>query len=170
MLLNMLFERLTEGQIDGLIVTTPADQCRIKIGAQIVKALVSNGFVGGDEKWKNIIFVGTKADRASPDELEAFENDFAPDFFEQAEQNEGPYCLVGFVEDTKVGPPKWMRNGNRFFHQALLDTIEDLPNFKKLEFNVNDNLLEQVATAGQLNDADACNFKQRYHEIQRTNL
>ena len=33
--------------------------------------LVENGFVG-DDKWNNIILVGTKADRASPEELDCW--------------------------------------------------------------------------------------------------
>ena len=39
-------------------VTTPVPDARVKLGAQVVQFLVSKGFVGGDEKWKNVIFVG----------------------------------------------------------------------------------------------------------------
>lgn len=57
--------------IDGVIVTTPIPDGRVKLGAQVVQMLVQHGFVRGD-KWRNIILVGTKADRATREEMELF--------------------------------------------------------------------------------------------------
>ena len=44
--------------IDGVIVTTPVPDGRVKLGAQVVKLLVEHGFVG-EEKWRNVMLVGT---------------------------------------------------------------------------------------------------------------
>ena len=113
MLLAMLSERLKDSPVDGLIVTTPSLECRIKLGAQIVKSLVQGGFVGGVEKWQNIILCGTKADMAQEDHLEYFESDVTEQFFSQAEQRGiGPYCLVGKVDDLDADPPQWCREKN----------------------------------------------------------
>ncbi|OLQ03360.1 hypothetical protein AK812_SmicGene13710 [Symbiodinium microadriaticum] len=60
--------------IDGVIVTTPIPDGRVKLGAQVVQLLVEHGFLG-EEKWRNIILVGTKADRATPEELDLFRTD-----------------------------------------------------------------------------------------------
>ncbi|CAE7560959.1 unnamed protein product [Symbiodinium natans] len=60
--------------IDGVIVTTPIPDGRVKLGAQVVQLLVEHGFLG-EEKWRNIILVGTKADRATQEELELFRTD-----------------------------------------------------------------------------------------------
>jgi hypothetical protein len=53
--------------IDGVIVSTPILDGRVKLGAQLVRVLVEHGFVGED-KWSNVILVGTKADRANQEE------------------------------------------------------------------------------------------------------
>ena len=45
------------------MLTTPIPDNQVKLGAQVVQLLVQHGFVGPD-KWKNVILVGTKADRA----------------------------------------------------------------------------------------------------------
>lgn len=42
--------------IDGVIVTTPVPDGRVKLGAQVVQLLVEHGFLGED-KWENIILV-----------------------------------------------------------------------------------------------------------------
>ena len=59
------FEKSLAGEkrVDGVLLTTLATDGRIKLGTQVVQFLVRKGFVGGDEKWKNIILVGTKADK-----------------------------------------------------------------------------------------------------------
>jgi len=64
--------------IDGVIVTTPIPDGRVKLGAQVVQMLVQHGFLG-EGKWQNIILVGTKADRATPEELELFKTDAKDD-------------------------------------------------------------------------------------------
>mmetsp|Transcript_182 Transcript_182/g.436 ORF Transcript_182/g.436 Transcript_182/m.436 type:complete len:430 (-) Transcript_182:101-1390(-) len=63
-----------QNAIDGVIVTTPIPDGRVKLGAQVVQLLVEHGFLGED-KWSNIILVGTKADRATKEELELFHTD-----------------------------------------------------------------------------------------------
>ena len=60
--------------IDGVIVTTPVPDGRVKLGAQVVQLLVEHGFLGED-KWQNIILVGTKRDRATAEELDLFGTD-----------------------------------------------------------------------------------------------
>jgi energy-coupling factor transporter ATP-binding protein EcfA2 len=153
-LVSLLTSRLQEGELHGLIVTTEACNTRIKLGAQVVKALVSGGFVAGKEKWQNIIFVGTKADKASEDELDYFQKEVVADFFDEADLNDGPHCLVGMVDDIRTG---WQRGGSQLHHQALLDIIEDLPNFK-LDFKPSDEMLGKIAVAAQVDDVDQ--FKQ----------
>jgi len=54
--LFVLFEEhLADAQVDGVLVTTPVSDARMKLGAQVVKFLVEKGFVGGADKWKNIV-------------------------------------------------------------------------------------------------------------------
>lgn len=50
------------GGIRGVVVTTPVPDARIKLGAQIVQAIVDKGFVAanGEDKYANIILCGTK--------------------------------------------------------------------------------------------------------------
>ncbi|CAE8614392.1 unnamed protein product [Polarella glacialis] len=60
--------------IDGVIVTTPIPDGRVKLGAQLVQMLVEHGFLG-EEKWRNIILVGTKVDRATAEEIDLFRTD-----------------------------------------------------------------------------------------------
>ncbi|CAK8989106.1 unnamed protein product [Durusdinium trenchii] len=92
--------------IDGVIVTTPVPDGRVKLGAQVVQLLVEHGFIGED-KWENIILVGTKRDRATPDELDLFGTDrldedgqpvgIAAQFFAMAPNRKGPVlCAQAF--------------------------------------------------------------------------
>jgi len=73
--LNMLEQELSgidaADDVDGIVVTSPISEGRLKLGAQLVKILVQQGFAGED-KWSNVILVGTKADRATKEELESF--------------------------------------------------------------------------------------------------
>ena len=55
--------------------------------------LVENGFVG-DDKWKNVILVGTKADRASPEELDFFKKEITAEFFAQAPGQTGTFAVT----------------------------------------------------------------------------
>lgn len=89
--------------IDGVIVTTPVPDGRVKLGAQVVQLLVEHGFLGED-KWENIILVGTKRDRATPDELELFGTDrvdedgqpvgIAAQFFAMAPNRRGTFVTT----------------------------------------------------------------------------
>ena len=54
--------------IDGIIVTTRIPDGRVKLGAQVVQLLVEYG-VAGEDKWENVILAGTKADRATAEEI-----------------------------------------------------------------------------------------------------
>ena len=66
----------------GVLVTTPIVDGRVKLGAQVVHALVQKGFVG-ESKWDSIILVGTKNDRAEDDERECFVNEVVKEFFDE---------------------------------------------------------------------------------------
>lgn len=89
--------------IDGVIVTTPVPDGRVKLGAQVVQLLVEHGFIGED-KWENIILVGTKRDRATPDELDLFGTDrldedgqpvgIAAQFFAMAPNRKGTFVTT----------------------------------------------------------------------------
>jgi len=99
MLLALIEEKLHLGdggdvQLDGVIVTTPATSDRVKMGAQVVKILVEKGLVGGDEKWKNVVLVGTKADKADEDEFKFFQNKLVPHFFDQTAEKTGPTAFT----------------------------------------------------------------------------
>eukprot|EP00438_Fugacium_kawagutii_P005506 Skav227050 [mRNA] locus=scaffold72:707722:710913:- [translate_table: standard] len=65
-LVSMIEAFLTEGMVPGgirgVVVTLPVNDARIKLGAQIVQAVVDKGFVAphGDDKYANIILCGTK--------------------------------------------------------------------------------------------------------------
>lgn len=76
--------------LDGVIVTSPVTDGRVKLGAQVVQALVEKGFVG-KEKWQNIILTGTKMDRAEEDELELFQTGIKAEFY-GAERVTGGTC------------------------------------------------------------------------------
>jgi len=76
--------------LDGVIVTSPVTDGRVKLGAQVVQALVEKGFVG-KEKWQNIILTGTKMDRAEEDELELFQTRIKAEFY-GAERVTGGTC------------------------------------------------------------------------------
>ena len=68
-LVSMIEAFLTEGMVPGgirgVVVTQPVPDGRIKLGAQIVQAVVDKGFVApaGDDKYANIILCGTKVQR-----------------------------------------------------------------------------------------------------------
>ena len=93
--LFVLFEeRLADAEVDGVLVTTPASDARVKLGAQVVKFLVEKGFVGGSEKWDNIVLVGTKNDKADDDDRECFREQVVPELFASAPNRTGAYALV----------------------------------------------------------------------------
>eukprot|EP00438_Fugacium_kawagutii_P005504 Skav227048 [mRNA] locus=scaffold72:673938:684112:- [translate_table: standard] len=77
-LISMIEAFLTEGMVPGgiraVVVTLPVNDARIKLGAQIVQAVVDKGFVAphGGDKYANIILCGTKADKADPEDITNF--------------------------------------------------------------------------------------------------
>eukprot|EP00438_Fugacium_kawagutii_P005502 Skav227046 [mRNA] locus=scaffold72:638890:641028:- [translate_table: standard] len=77
-LISMIEAFLTEGMVPGgiraVVVTNPVPDGRVKLGAQIVQAVVDKGFVAahGDDKYANIILCGTKVDRADPEGIAIF--------------------------------------------------------------------------------------------------
>eukprot|EP00928_Gymnodinium_smaydae_P002725 TRINITY_DN10979_c0_g2_i1.p1 TRINITY_DN10979_c0_g2~~TRINITY_DN10979_c0_g2_i1.p1 ORF type:complete len:590 (-),score=129.54 TRINITY_DN10979_c0_g2_i1:234-2003(-) len=87
--------------IDAVIVTTPVPDGRVKLGAQVVQMLVENGFVGED-KWKNVILVGTKADRATPEELEFFKSEIAAEFFAHAPGKTGTFVTTSMEDYSQL--------------------------------------------------------------------
>jgi len=82
-------------QVDGVLVTTPVSDARVKLGAQVVKFLVENGFVGGAEKWASIVLVGTKNDKADEEDRHCFRSQVVPELFSAAQGATGSYALVG---------------------------------------------------------------------------
>ena len=98
--------------IDGVLVTAPIGNNRVKFGAQVVQMLVEKGFVG-DDKWANVILVGTKDDKADDGDRECFQNDVVPTFFEKAPDKSGLFVLTN--------------SPNNF--QQLRETILKLPAF-----------------------------------------
>eukprot|EP00966_Prymnesium_polylepis_P079175 1835017-Prymnesium_polylepis.3 len=96
-LLAMLEGALVTGDsppIDAVLVTAPITDNRIKLGAQVVHFLVDKGFVGGQEKWQNVVLVGTKNDKAEHDDRVCFENEVVKKIFEDAKDSTGPYALT----------------------------------------------------------------------------
>jgi hypothetical protein len=85
--------------ISGVIVTTPATEGRIKLGAQVVQTLVEHGFVG-EHKWDSIILVGTKSDRADEDEKAFFRDHVVKDFFEKAPPGTSPKFALTTKQDV----------------------------------------------------------------------
>lgn len=94
-LVAMIEERFASNSfnLQGVIVTSPVSDGRVKLGAQVVQALVDKGFVGGDAKWQNIVLTGTKKDRAEDDEEEFFRKDIRDEFFEYTD-TPGPVALT----------------------------------------------------------------------------
>jgi hypothetical protein len=94
MLYAMLEKQLAgrETKIDGVLVATPVDCGPIKLGAQVVKFLVSKGFEGG-EKWKNVVLVGTKNDKADDGDRQVWPQ-FVEALFDEAPGKTGPNVLV----------------------------------------------------------------------------
>lgn len=109
--LFVMFEKELDGQeakIDGVLVTTPVDCGRIKLGAQVVHFLVSKGFVG-DKKWKNVVLVGTKNDKADDEDRQAWPQHVQA-LFDEADGKTGPNVLV-----------------DRMNYEALEEAIAALP-------------------------------------------
>ena len=72
---------------------------RVKLGAQLVQLLVEHNFLG-QGKWANIILVGTKADRATEEELEFFKTDRVDDRPPGDQQSNTATCSTHSSVDT----------------------------------------------------------------------
>merc|ERR1740138_405646 len=79
--------------IDGILVTTPVPDGRCKLGAQLVKLLIQH-CVTGESKWRSVILVGTKTDRATVEEIQHFRTQIVPDFFSCAPGGNGAFALT----------------------------------------------------------------------------
>lgn len=105
-LISMLEERLgahNQGpKLDGVLATSPVADGRMRLGAQVVQAIVDKGFLGGD-KWSNVILVGTKSDRAEDDEQRAFfREEIAAEFFREAPGAKGAVALVSKNDQSEL--------------------------------------------------------------------
>lgn len=88
--------------IDGVLATSPVADGRMRLGAQVVQAIVDKGFLGGD-KWANIILVGTKNDRAEDDEARTFfRTEIRSEFFKHAPNQEGAVALVSHDDYSEL--------------------------------------------------------------------
>jgi len=85
-----------------VLLTTPVPDARIKLGAQVVKFLVDKGFVGGDDKWDNVIFVGTKTDKADEGDKQCFVDEIVPELFKSTPGKTGKYVMVDQNDYSKL--------------------------------------------------------------------
>merc|ERR1719231_200271 len=97
-LISLLEERLgshNQGpKLDGVLATSPVADGRMRLGAQVVQAIVDKGFLGGD-KWSNIILVGTKSDRAESErDRDFFRTEIMAEFYSRAPGQRGAVALV----------------------------------------------------------------------------
>ena len=84
---------LAGNKLNGAIATSSMTEVRVKLGGQVVQLLVQKGFVGED-KWNNVILVGTKRDRVeSPEMIDEWIENVVPMFFED-NNGQGPYATV----------------------------------------------------------------------------
>ena len=114
--------------ISGVIVTTPATEGRVKLGAQVVQTLVEHGFVG-EHKWDSVILVGTKSDRADEDEKAFFRDHVVKDFFGKAPPGTSPKFALTTKQDvsqlvTQIGslpgvPIEYVQPETASFAQVL---------------------------------------------------
>eukprot|EP00971_Amphidinium_carterae_P099867 1974886-Amphidinium_carterae.1 len=93
---------MVPGGVRGVVVTTPIPDGRIRLGAQIVQAIVDKGFVAPDreDKYGNIILCGTKLDKADEEERQCFLEGWngKPSvkelFFKNSARKTGPCVMV----------------------------------------------------------------------------
>merc|ERR1711998_11594 len=107
-LMAMLESALGSLDLHCVLVTNKITDGRIRMGARVAKKLVEKGFVGGENKWDNILLVGTMNDVASDAQKKYFAGPVDPpkpgqkvkvsikeSIFDQAEpKGEGQYCMV----------------------------------------------------------------------------
>lgn len=97
-LMGMLESYFVSGEcsVDTVIVTTKVTNNRLTMGARVVQILVDNGFVGGEEKWHNVVLVGTRNDKADEEDRESFVQSIMPSFFRSAGGRDiGTFALTG---------------------------------------------------------------------------
>lgn len=83
----------TERHVRGIVVTCPVDSPRLMLGTHIVQALVSLGFRQQDA-WDQIVFVGTKCDKADDAERAFFGSELVSHFFRFAPDGGKIHALV----------------------------------------------------------------------------
>ena len=81
-------------KLDGVIVTCPVDAGRVKLGAQVVIFLVDKGFIGGGDKWKNVILAGTKCDKVQDDDIQWFKDEVVEELFRNSPSKTGTCAMV----------------------------------------------------------------------------
>jgi len=92
-LITMLEKQLLP-PFDGVLVTNPIPDGRVKLGAQVVSTIIDHGFVG-TEKWSSVVLVGTKNDRAEDEaQRQFFLEDIRREFFSLAPEANGAVCLT----------------------------------------------------------------------------
>jgi len=105
-LLSLIEENLAarddDDALDGVIVTSPVTDGRVKLGAQVVQTLVDKGFIGKD-RWQNVILVGTKMDRGEPDDHDFFLTRIKDNFFASAgDDKRGMAVLTGKTDVSQL--------------------------------------------------------------------
>ena len=151
-LITLIQETLASDQrIDGVIVTTKIHDGRLKMGAQVVKALVEEAMIAdtGVDKWDSIILAGTQRDAA---ESGAFDEEGQPTCIEQftypkekvstIKKDNGEVqikpmgTVASFFENAPSGWGKYALTSKKDYSQ-LEEQIAKLPSlpikYKKLE-------------------------------------
>ena len=103
--------------VDGVLVTSKASNSRVGLGAQILQLIVEKGIVGGEEKWENIILVGTMSDKADQEDTDHFLEEVKCDYFKGAKDTTTAKCVL----TTNKGDD---------CVTSLTNAIEQLPNAK----------------------------------------
>jgi hypothetical protein len=157
-LLEMALAEPLIGGIDAVVVTNKILDNRLKLGAQVVHAMVDMGFQNPD-KWESIILCGTKSDRATADDAQSFSEEIVPEFYKGSGSKATPVMV------------SWTDYGQ------LYTAIENVPN-TKLEYvppparNLADKLaatmgLEPGAFASNLAEMRQ-NLKEQSQQIEKT--
>lgn len=128
------------GGIRGILVTTPVPDGRIRLGAQVVQAIVQKGFlaVDGRDKFSNVILVGTKTDKADKDDKMNFMdglggNPSVRHVFFQDSAVKNPLCvmvsrqdyspLYAAIQQLPAACIQFQRPRKEVMSQALAETL-----------------------------------------------
>ena len=174
--LFVLFEEhLADAQVDGVLVTTPVSDARMKLGAQVVKFLVEKGFVGGADKWKNIVLVGTKNDKADNDDRKCFRDQVVPELFASAPSKTGAYALVQKSDYTDLlscisrlpgTSIEYERPSDDVIQAELLPLVAGDLDIAKLAQEMR-GARDEAARAALALDAAKCEYKERLEDERR---